>query len=130
MRRYIPRQYEISKNKYIELNAFCRQYKEFKQGLNECYGLSATVLSDIPKAGSRTSTVESTAERADKYQRKIDLIESTVKSVCGADKGLYPYLLKCVTEGIAWEYNAGVPCGRSKYYLLRRKFFFELSQKR
>lgn len=130
MRKYIPDKYQISRDKYIELSAFCRQYAEYKRNLNECYGLSASVISDMPRAGSRTSTVESTAERAEKYLRKIELIENTVKSVCEADKGLYPYLLKCVTEGVSWEYNTGVPCGRSTYYELRRKFFYELSQKR
>lgn len=130
MRKYIPDKYLISTDKYIELFAFCRQYSEYKSALDECYGLSASVISDMPRTGSHTSKVESTAERAERYRRKIDLIENTVKSVCEADKGLYPYLLKCVTEGISWEYNTGVPCGRSTYYELRRKFFYELSKKR
>lgn len=130
MRKYIPDKYQISKDRYAELSAFCRQYSEYKRALAECYGLPASVLSDMPRSGSRTSTVESTADRAERYTRKIELIESTVKSVCGADRGLYPYLLRCVTEGVPWEYNSGVPCGRSTYYELRRKFFYELSQKR
>ena len=130
MRRYIPSKYEISKNRFAELSAFCRQYSEFQKSLNRCYGVKVKAIDGEQGSGGKLSSVEHTADQTESLRDKIDLIESTMKKVCEGAEGLYPYMMKCVTEGVSWEYNTGVPCGRSTYYLLRRKFFYELSKRR
>ena len=130
MNHYKPDGFHISKAKYRELSGLCLQYDELKQKLNDCYryptsGTSGTVISS-----SDTSRVERDGEKALRYSTVIDLIETTVKEACCDDKGMYPYLLKAVTQGFTWERLPDCPCGRRKFYELRRKFFFTLSQKR
>ncbi len=130
MNYYKSDSYHISKAKYRELSGFCLQYDELKQKLNECYRYPSPALSGSVKSDSCTSCVERDGEKALKYSKDIDLIESTVKEVCCDNKGMYLYLLKAVTQGFTWERLPDCPCGRRQFYELRRKFFFILSQKR
>lgn len=89
----------ISKNKYNELKYFCAQYDEKKKEA---------------KAGNT------------QCRQDIDLIEQTAIM---ADRDIYPYILKNVTEKIPYEYM-DVPCGRRKFYEARRIFFSLLAEKR
>jgi hypothetical protein len=130
MNHYKPDGYHISKAKYRELSGLCLQYDELKQKLKDCYryptsGTSGTVISS-----SDTSGVERDGEKALRYSTVIELIESTVKETCGENSGMYPYILKAVTQGFTWERLTDCPCGRSYFYRLRRKFFYLLSQKK
>lgn len=130
MNRYKPDGFYISKAKYRELSGFCMQYDELKQKLKDCYRYPSPALSDSPKSGSAASCVERDGEKALKYSNDIDLIESTVKEACDENVGMYPYILKAVTQGVTWERLPDCPCGRSYFYRLRRKFFYLLSQKK
>ena len=89
----------ISQNKYNELKYFCAQYDEKKKEA---------------KAGST------------QCRNDIELIERTAIM---ADGGIYPYILKNVTEKIPYEYM-NVPCGRRQFYEARRIFFILLAEKR
>lgn len=130
MNYYKPDGFHISKAKYRELSGLCLQYDELKQKLNECYRYPSPALSGTPGAGSVSSRVERDGEKALRYSTVIDLIESSVKEACGENEGMYPYILKAVTQGFTWERLPDCPCGRRQFYELRRKFFFMLSQKR
>ncbi len=130
MSRYKSDDFYISKAKYRELSWFCRQYDEFQRKLKECYKYPSSALSDSAKAKVSVSCVERNGEKALRYSTVIDLIETTLKEACCNDKGMYPYLLKAVTQGFTWEHLPDCPCGRRQFYELRRKFFFMLSQKR
>lgn len=49
------------------------------------------------------------------------------------DHELYSYILLAVTCGFTFNHmqlNKNIPCGRSKFYQLYRKFFYLLSQKK
>ena len=130
MNHYKPDVYHISKAKYRELSGLCLQYDELKQKLKECYRYPTSGTSGTVKADSDVSSVERDGEKALRYSTVIDLIETALKETCGDDKGMYPYLLKAVTRGFTWERMTDCPCGRRKFYKLRRKFFYILSQKR
>lgn len=54
----------------------------------------------------------------------FDLIERTASKVAGKDA---LWLIKNVTQGIAWEYMP-VSCGRRKFYDMRRMFFYFLAK--
>jgi hypothetical protein len=48
-----------------------------------------------------------------------------------ADKDLYLYLLKAVTEGLSYTHlktKLDIPCGKDMYYDRYRKFFWLLSE--
>lgn len=96
--------YYIDKHRHYELKHFCLQYPMWKK--------------------------ERAMTRRAYYQERIELIESIAKQ---ADKYLYEYILKAVTEELSYTYlrsRLGIPCGRDMYYDRYRKFFWLLSEAR
>ena len=64
------------------------------------------------------------------YAERIDLIEKIAKE---ADKYLYEYILRAVTEGLSYTYlksRLKIPCSRDMYYDRYRRFFWLLSEAR
>lgn len=96
--------YYINKHRHYELKHFCLQYPTWKR---EC-----AVLDD-PSIAERINLVEKIAMEADRY--------------------LYKYILKAVTEELSFTYlksRLEIPCGRDMYYDRYRKFFWLLSEAR
>jgi phosphatidylinositol kinase/protein kinase (PI-3 family) len=123
-------EYEISSDKYRELLYFCRQYDELKDKLLSCYDTKAVRLSDMPKSGRISNTTEHNALTAEKLSKSISLIEQTAIE---ADAELYQFIIDNVAHGTPYEYLrnvCGIPCGRGKFYLARRRFFFLLAKKK
>jgi hypothetical protein len=64
------------------------------------------------------------------YSNKMQMIERVAKD---ADKYLWHYILKAVTEGLSYTYlktKLGIPCGKDMYYDRYRRFFWLLSELR
>jgi len=118
--------YNISLAKYNELKYFCMQYGEKKKELQKGYGLSSIANDGLPKGNTTGNPTERTAIRNAMLQKDIELIEQTVIE---ADSNIYQWLIRNVTEGIAYEYM-NVPKGRKQFYESRRYFFYLLAQKR
>lgn len=117
----------ISSSKFRELKYFCMQYEEKKQQVRDFLGLSAVDYSrPRVQSGVATSPVEAAAIKVAKLDSDIKLIEDTARE---ADPGICSWLLKSVTEGIAYEF-LDVPRGRRQFYEARRRFFYLLAQKR
>ena len=113
--------YWIDKHRHYELKHFCMQYPGWKKAYSEfCASVSKT---------SRDLSEKETSQKAF-YSDRIKLIEQTAYE---ADKCLYGYIIKGVTEGKSYTYMRtmmGIPCGRDMYYDRYRKFFWLLSQTR
>ena len=118
--------YNISLAKYYELKYFCMQYEEKKKELQKGYGLSSGMNDGLPKGNIPGNPTERTAIKNTLLKKDIELIEQTAIE---ADSEIYQWLLKNVTEGVAYEYM-NVPKGRRQFYESRRYFFYLLSQKR
>ena len=124
--------YWIDKHRYYELKHFCLQYPIWK---NEYAALNNTdiPLSMIEKIPSSNGPSDPTAKRAmmkAQYSEKIELIEQVAKE---ADRYLYNYILKAVTEELSYTYlktKLDIPCGRDMYYDRYRRFFRLLSEAR
>lgn len=116
--------YNISKEKYMELKYFCMQYDDKKRLLN--YGVQSMVSDGLPKGNLTGSPTERAAVKNLKIKKEIEVIELTAKE---ADPVIYQYIIKNVTQGIRYE-DMPVPCGRRQFYESRRIFFFLLSQRR
>lgn len=124
--------YWIDKHRHYELKHFCLQYPMWKQEYaalnNPSIGSSAaerTPSTNIP--GDPTG--ESAIKRA-YYSERINMIE---KIAMEADRYLYKYILKAVTEELSFTYlksRLGIPCGKDMYYDRYRKFFWLLSEVR
>lgn len=119
-------EYGISKHRYRELNNFCLQYPEFLKEKQGCYSLSAVVADDMPKGSGTSNPTASSAERAYRLGKNIELIEQTAIEAGG---DLYPYILKAVAYGVTWDILQP-PCGKNQFYKARRRFFFLLSLKK
>ena len=124
--------YYIDKHRHYELKHFCLQYPSWKKVYADCLD------GDIPMSmieGAQTSegVYDPTSSRAitrAHYARRMQMLEQVAKD---ADKYLWGYILKAVTEGLSYTYlktKLDIPCGKDMYYDRYRKFFWLLSELR
>ena len=121
--------YYLSRDRYLELKHFCLQYSEWRNRLLEINDISAK---DLVIAGSDRlpNETERIALERTVLKNKIDLVERTAMD---ADKSLWYYILKGVTEERTYIYLVNmmnIPCGKNMYYDRYRKFFWLLDKKR
>ena len=121
--------YWISKHRHYELKHFCLQYPEWKKAYVDQTGLLVSSLS-FERSGTSNIPSDLTSKYAMKrayYGDRINLIE---KVAMDADKELYTYILKAVTEGLSYSYlksKMNIPCGKDLYYDRYRRFFWLLN---
>lgn len=124
--------YWIDKHRHYELKHFCLQYPSWKKIYSEFEDVSIP-LSMMERVPTSNLPGDPTAKRAlvkAKYAERIKLIEDIAKE---ADKYLYEYILKAVTENLSYTYlrsKMDIPCGRDMYYERYRRFFWLLSESR
>ena len=107
-------EFGISLSRYRELYYFCQQYHEKKEALQRCYSVKSELISNMSgNTYMLTNSAEQQMDKTNKLSRDISLIEQTAQEAVG---GLYPFILKNVTEDITYE-HMGVPCGRRQFYL-------------
>lgn len=130
----IKNKYWIDKHRYYELKHFCLQYNEWKKAHSAIDGFSrSSSLARIGDISSRNEISDATAKCAmakEFYTKRIGLVED---AAIATDPSLYEYILKAVTEELSFTYlktRLGIPCGRSTYYKLYRKFFWLLNETR
>ena len=124
--------YWIDKHRHYELKHFCLQYPGWKKAY-ESFDDASVPLSMID--GVRTSNLpgDPTAKRVmmkTQYAERMHLIEKTAME---ADRYLYDYILKAVTENLSYTYlksKLDIPCGRDMYYDRYRRFFWLLNEAR
>lgn len=124
--------YWISKHRHYELKHFCLQYPEWKKeyltlGVPSA---SSAMLEVISSTNTPSDLTARYAIRRVYYAERIDLIEKIAKE---ADKYLYEYILRAVTEGLSYTYlksRLKIPCSRDMYYDRYRRFFWLLSEAR
>ena len=124
--------YYIDKHRYYELKHFCLQYKEWKKAYELCNDsiIFTTSIANGPSSNTPSDLTAKYAIRKAEYAEKIHMIE---KAAMEADEFLYKYILKAVTEGLAYTYLKSVmeiPCGKDMYYDRYRRFFWLLSESR
>lgn len=124
--------YWLSKSRYYELKHFCLQYPLWKKVYLELvdYGVPVSVIKSEIKP---TTISDPTAQLAIEKLYYMDRIEMVEEAAYEADKYLYKYILKAVTEGYSYVHlksRLEIPCSRETYYDRYRKFFWILSQKR
>ena len=124
-------EYFIDKHRYYELKHFCLQYNEWKKAYYAIDGFAtASSITSVGTVRSDDTISDVTAKCAiakEFYMRRIQMIENAAKAV---DVVLYKYIIKAVTEELSFTYlktTMGIPCGRSTYYKLYRKFFWLLN---
>lgn len=124
--------YWISKHRHYELKHFCLQYPEWKRACSILSGRSASLTTVTSSLKNHTFLYSpfSNNSTLSNYAELIELIEQTAIE---ADRYLYEYIIKGVTEGRSYTYLKavlGIPCGKDMYYDRYRKFFWLLSNAR
>jgi hypothetical protein len=104
-------------------------WKKTYSALDEL-SLSASMIDSMPSGNSTSDLTAKYAIRKAHYSERIKMIE---KAAMDADKDLYLYILKAVTEGLSYTYlktKLEIPCGKDMYYDRYRRFFWLLSEAR
>lgn len=124
--------YYIDKHRHYELKHFCLQYPSWKKAY-AAFDDTSISLSTIESVPTSNLPGDPTAKRAvmkAHYSERINLIERIAME---ADRYLYEYILKAVTENLSYTYlksRLNIPCGKDMYYDRYRKFFWLLSASR
>ncbi|MCD8207707.1 MAG: hypothetical protein LUD72_07205 [Bacteroidales bacterium] len=123
--------YGISKQRYKELQAFCRQYPEKKEKIS--YGLTAVIQDGQPHGNSVGNPTEQQALENLRYSEDVEMIEDCARE---ADKIIWPYILRSVAYGLPYEriiydeHNRRIPCGKTDFYAMRRYFYYLLHRRK
>ena len=128
----VKNRYYIDKHRHYELKHFCLQYPKWKRAYIACLD-SDTPITMIEGLRETVGVYDPTSVRASTrsyYSKRMRIIEQVAKD---ADKYLWHYILRGVTEGLSYTYlrtKLNMPCGRDMYYDRYRKFFWLLSELR
>lgn len=124
--------YYIDKHRHYELKHFCLQYPSWKKAYADFddTSISLSTIESIPTSNLPGDPTANRAVMKAHYSERINLIERIAME---ADRYLYEYILKAVTENLSYTYlksRLNIPCGKDMYYDRYRKFFWLLSASR
>lgn len=124
--------YWIDRHRYYELKHFCLQYPHWKETcrMYEEPKISSSTFEQIRSSNIPSDPTSKHALLKAQYAERIEMIEEVAKS---ADRDLYNYILKAITEGLSYTYmktKMDIPCGKDLYYDRYRRFFWILDQVR
>ena len=122
--------YYIDKHRHYELKHFCLQYPKWKKAYIDSLDVDVP-MSMIDGSQASEGVYDPKSSRAltrAYYSKRMQMLEQVAKD---ADKYLWFYILKAVTEGLSYTYlrtKLDIPCGKDMYYDRYRRFFWLLSE--
>ena len=126
--RPLNKKYGISKHAFATAYSYCLQYPEWKEELRN---LTSTVksprITGMPGAHGEGDATMDLAGRRIELQQKIEKVEAAAMKAAGGNEPLSRFLLEYVTtEGATfnWVKQKGIPCERTYFYELRRRFYW------
>ena len=124
--------YWIDKHRHYELKHFCLQYPIWKReyAIYSSPSIGSSSAERLPSTNLPGDPTARAAMRKAYYLERMELVE---RAAIEADRILYKYILKGVTEELPYTYlktKLNIPCGRDMYYDRYRKFFWILSNTR
>ncbi len=127
MRRYLPKYDDIgiSRERYIELLHFCRQYPEWiKEASQQIGGSGHGSGQGTHGSGSVSDPVFAAVQRREKYLDKIQMVHTSAMEAGGAE--WYGMLISNICYGVplASLDPTDVPTSnRNAYYAIKKRFF-------
>ena len=124
--------YYIDRERYYELQHFCRPYPIWKKAYHSLDGLSRRPA-DLELFSKPTQTSDPTvrcAEAREFYLHRMEMVEQCARE---ADPELYRYIMSYVTKGDAYsvlKMRDHIPCCKDVFYEAARKFFWLLNKVR
>lgn len=127
------KKYGISKHAFMTAYAYCLQYPEWREALENMGSLIGSPSFDSTSGGSGDGdTTARLAERRIELESKIMNVENAVRMATEKEPAMYEYLLEYVTtEGSSfqWMKSKGIPCERTYFYEIRRYFYWIMAKK-
>ena len=122
--------YYIPKEDYLTAIHYSRRYPLWTEEAKALADTSAAIRYDKEKVQTTTnydSTFEA-ALRLKEINEKIKLVDDTIVMVSGS---LAYWLRLGVCHGLSFDQlkGKGMPCEKDKYYLMRRRYYFEISKR-
>ena len=122
--------YSLPKEDYLTAIHYSLRYPMWVEELRTAADTGSAIRYDRDKVQTSNDS-DQTAEvaiRMAELSSRIDLIDEIISQVSG---GLDSWLRLGVCHGLTFEQLKGkdIPCERDKYYLMRRRFYYELAQK-
>lgn len=121
--------YFIPKEDYLTAIHYSLRYPLWKEEVEQMADTSKAIAYDKDKV-QVSCDFDSTMERAimiaeSNKQHKMQIIDDTITKV-GGDLGYWLRLGVCYGLTFDQLKGKGMPCERDAYYLMRRKYYFEL----
>ena len=122
--------YYLPKETFLTVVHYCKQYPEWEAELKAIEDPRKAIAYDQDRVqtSNDSDSTSSFAMRRMEISKKKDMVDRVAQSVSG---NLWRWLILGVCHDNPYYYLAqqGIPCGKDVYYLLRRKFYFEMAQK-
>ena len=129
--RYIPcwKQIGISKDRYLELLHFCRQYPQWTIEAGSMLGIQGMNMDGQPHGKKTGDSVSSAAERRERLLNKIGIVDQCARAVGKGE--WYLALIQNVCIGKAYKQldpEIMPSSNHSAFFACRRDFFAMLDQ--
>lgn len=130
--RYLPcwKQIGISKDRYIELLHFCRQYPEWIMEANSLLGIRGMKQDGQPRGNGKTDPVVIAAERRESLIRKIGIVDECAREVSHGE--WYRALVQNICFGRPYsqiDISLMPTSHRPDFFAKRREFFMVLDKR-
>ena len=130
--RYLPcwKQIGITKERYQELQYFCRQYPYWKLEANSQLGIKAIWNDGMPHGNKKRDPVAAAAVRREKVLAKMALVEECARTI--NDGEWYAAIMQNVCYGKSFDHmdHTLMPTSDRNAYFKQRRLFFELLDQR
>lgn len=132
MRTYNPdyTDFGISRDRYRELLAFCRQYQEWQAEARSLLGVSAQSYEQMPHGNEVGDPVYKVMLKREKLLAKIGVVEEVADEVDGGRWRAALIQNVCMGRALKFIDPAILPTSRRNNFFQQRRAFFILLDKR
>lgn len=132
MRNYQPdyTDFGISRDRYRELLAFCRQYQEWQAEARSLLGVSAQNYEQMPHGNEVGDPVYKVMLKREKLLAKIGVVEEVADEVDGGRWRAALIQNVCMGRALKFIDPAILPTSRRNNFFQQRRAFFILLDKR
>ena len=122
--------YYLPKESFLTAVHYCKQYPLWAAEIETLAGTVKGISYDKPRvqASSDYDPTEEAAIRLSDVSKKKDLLDKIAVEIGGN-------LAEWIVYGVCYDVPyyklqmKGIPCGKDLYYLLRRRFYYEVSKR-
>ena len=122
--------YYLPKESFLTAVHYCKQYPLWVAEIETIAGTVKGISYDKPRvqASSDYDPTEEAAIRLSDVSKKKDLLDKITVEIGGN-------LAEWIVYGVCYDMPyyklqmKGIPCGKDLYYLLRRRFYYEVSKR-